>query len=199
VRRAQKEGYRSRAAYKLMEIDRRDRLLRPGATVVDLGAAPGGWSQYARRRVGAAGRVLAVDLLPVGDIEGVDILQGDFTDPGVVGEIRARIGGRRADLVMSDMAPNMSGVAAVDQARSAGLAEQVLAVLPGLLAPGGAALVKVFQGPDFDSIRRAMLNLFERVVVRKPGASRSRSAEVYFLGTGFREVPADRASRSMRL
>jgi len=186
VRRAQKEGYRSRAAYKLMEIDRRDRLLRPGAVVVDLGAAPGGWSQYARRRVGPAGRVVAVDLLPVGEMEGVDVLQGDFTTPDVVATLQARLGGCTADLVMSDMAPNISGVAAVDQARAAGLVEQVLAVLPQLLAAGGAALIKVFQGPEFDALRRRMAGMFERVAVRKPEASRSRSAEVYLLGTGFR-------------
>ncbi len=184
VQQAKARGYRSRAAFKLAEIDDRDRLLRPGAVVVDLGAAPGSWSQVAVQRIGAKGRVFALDLLPVEPIPGVEFLQGDFTDDEVSGQFEASLQGAAVDLVMSDMAPNMSGVPTVDQARSIHLCELALDFAARHLKPGGNFVVKVFQGEGFDELRRQMQEVFRSVQVRKPKASRDRSAEVYLLGTG---------------
>jgi 23S rRNA (uridine2552-2'-O)-methyltransferase len=186
VQQAKARGYRSRAAFKLAEIDDRDRLLRPGAVVVDLGAAPGSWSQVAVQRIGAKGRVFALDLLPVEPIPGVEFLQGDFTDEAVAEHFEAGLQGAAVDLVMSDMAPNMSGVPTVDQARSIHLCELALDFAARHLKPGGNFLVKVFQGEGFDELRRQMQEVFRAVQVRKPKASRDRSAEVYLLGTGRR-------------
>lgn len=186
VQRAKREGYRSRAAYKLMEIDAKDRLLRPGLTVVDLGAAPGGWSQVAAEAVGAGGRVLAVDLLEMSVPPGVELVQGDFRDPGVANDLLGRLGTEGADLVISDMAPNLSGVAEADQARSLELAELAMDFACRVLKPGGRFLVKVFHGAGFEGFLRDMRRRFEKVQVRKPGASRGRSSETYLLGAGVR-------------
>lgn len=186
VQRANAEGYRARAAYKLMEIDERDRLLRPGRVVVDLGAAPGSWCQVARQRVGSDGRVLALDILPMDPVPGVDFLQGDFTEDAVLAELESRLAGAAVDLVLSDMAPNLSGVATVDQARSIYLCELALDFAGRHLKPGGQFLVKVFQGEGFMGFRKAMDEVFLSVQVRKPKASRDRSAEVYLLGVGLR-------------
>lgn len=184
VQRANAEGYRSRAAYKLMEIDDRDHLVRPGMVVVDLGAAPGSWAQVAVQRSGPRGRVLALDLLPIEPIPGVDFLQGDFLEDAVLAEFEGRLGGAEVDLVMSDMAPNMSGMAVIDQARSIHLGELALDFASRHLKPGGNFLVKVFQGEGFMEYRQEVAKAFRTVQVRKPKASRDRSAEVYLLGQG---------------
>jgi 23S rRNA (uridine2552-2'-O)-methyltransferase len=188
VQRAKSEGYRSRAAFKLLEIDERDRLLRAGMTVVDLGAAPGSWTQVAVRRAGAGGRVFALDLLPVEPLSGVDIIQGDFLDETVLAELEARLGGAPVDLVLSDMAPNMSGIETTDQARSVHLAELALDFAARHLKPGGNFLVKVFQGQGFMEFRAEMQRHFKSLLVRKPKASRDRSPEVYLLGLGRKDA-----------
>jgi len=184
VLRAQAEGFRARAAYKLTEIDDRDHLLRPGAVVVDLGAAPGSWCQVAVKRCGPKGKVFALDLLPVESIPGVDVLQGDFTEDSVLAELERRLDGAPVDAVLSDMAPNLSGVASVDQARSIHLCELALDFASQHLKPGGQFVVKVFQGEGFMEYRKQMEAAFASVQVRKPKASRDRSAEVYLLGKG---------------
>lgn len=186
VQRAKAEGWRSRAAFKLMEIDEKDRLLRPGMVVVDLGAAPGGWSQVAAERVGSGGRVLALDLLDMTPVAGVEFIQGDFREDAVLAELTFRLAGRPVDLVISDMAPNISGIAATDQARSVHLAELALEFSSRHLKSGGSFLVKTFQGQGFDAFRKAMEVAFDKVVVRKPKSSRDRSSEVYLLGLGCR-------------
>ena len=186
VQRAKKEGWRSRAAFKLMEIDDKDRLLRRGEVVVDLGATPGGWSQVAARRVGDEGLVLALDLLEMEPIHGVHFIQGDFREDEVLRQLEERLAGRRVGLVMSDMAPNMSGVPLVDQARIMYLAELGLEFSRAHLKPDGAFLVKVFQGTDYEVFIRAMREAFKGVAVRKPDASRDRSAELYVLGRALR-------------
>ncbi|MHB8534475.1 MAG: 23S rRNA (uridine(2552)-2'-O)-methyltransferase RlmE [Sulfuricaulis sp.] len=186
VKRARQEGARSRAAYKLEEIDRRDRLLHPDMTVVDLGAAPGGWSQYVKSRVGAAGRVLALDILPMEPIPGVEFLEGDFMQQPVLDSLMERLQGQPVDLVISDMAPNMTGVPAVDQARSMELAELALEFADQTLKPGGAVLMKIFQGRGFNEFYAQMRLQFEKIVTRKPQASRSESREIYLLGKGFK-------------
>jgi 23S rRNA (uridine2552-2'-O)-methyltransferase len=186
VQLARKEGWRSRAAFKLLEIDDRDRLLRSGEVVVDLGAAPGGWSQVAARRVGAGGLVIALDLLEMEPVHGVDFIQGDFRDDGILARLEERLAGRRVGLVMSDMAPNMSGVPLVDQARIMHLAELGLDFCRAQLKPEGAFLVKVFQGTDYAAFLRSMREVFRTVAVRKPAASRDRSAELYLLGSVLR-------------
>lgn len=188
VQRAQADGYRARAAYKLTEIDERDHLLRPGAVVVDLGAAPGSWCQIAVKRCGPKGRVLALDLLPMEAVAGVDFLLGDFTEDAVLEEFERRLDGARVDVVLSDMAPNLSGVATVDQARSIHLCELALDFAVRHLKPGGQFLVKVFQGEGFMAFRQQMESAFASVQVRKPKASRDRSAEVYLLGKGPRQT-----------
>ncbi|MFZ1444252.1 MAG: RlmE family RNA methyltransferase [Candidatus Dechloromonas phosphoritropha] len=186
VQLARKEGWRSRAAFKLMEIDDRDKLLRSGEVVVDLGATPGGWSQVAARRVGAGGLVLALDLLDMEPIHGVDFIQGDFRDEEILAKLEEKLAGRPLGLVMSDMAPNMSGVPLVDQARIMHLAELGLDFCRAHLKPEGAFLVKVFQGTDYEAFLRSMREVFRAVVVRKPDASRGRSAELYLLGSVLR-------------
>ena len=186
VQRAKAEGLRARAAYKLMEMDDKDRLIRPGMIVVDLGAAPGSWSQVAASRVGAGGRVFALDLLPMEPIRGVEFMQGDFHDEGFVAEFESLLGDRCVDLVMSDIAPNISGIPSSDQARSIYLAELALDFARQHLSPVGKFVVKVFQGQGFDEFRKTMDGAFKSVVVRKPQASRGRSAEVYLLGVGLR-------------
>ena len=186
VKQAQKEGWRSRAVYKLQEIDERDRLLRPGLVVVDLGAAPGGWSQYVKQRVGPSGRVLALDILPMEPVEGVECLQGDFTEPPVLDLLMARLGDRPVDLVIADLAPNISGIASADQARAMHLAELSLEFADNTLRPGGDFLVKTFQGAGFQEFHRALQQRFAKLVVRKPKASRAESREAYLLGKGFK-------------
>ena len=187
VKQAQKDGYRSRAAYKLLEIAQKDRLFRPGGTVFDLGAAPGGWSQVAAKAVGANGRVFAIDLLPVQPVAGVQVFVGDFTEPATRAELLALAPGG-ADLVLSDMAPNISGIADRDQRLSYELASLALAFAAEALRPGGAVLLKVFQSEWVEGLRADMGELFTRVSVRKPEASRGRSAELFVLGTGLRNA-----------
>lgn len=186
VQLAKKEGWRSRAAFKLMEIDDKDHLLRPGEVVVDLGATPGGWSQVAAKRVGGGGKVIGLDLLEMEPIHGVDFIQGDFREDAVLQELEARLDGRKVGLVLSDMAPNMSGVPLVDQARVMYLAELGLDFARMNLKPDGSFLVKVFQGSDYENFLKAMREAFKTVVVRKPQASRDRSAELYLLGRTLR-------------
>lgn len=182
VRRARAEGYRSRAAYKLQQIAARDKLFSPGMIVVDLGAAPGGWSQVAARAVAPGGRVFALDLLDFPPVPGVTQVRGDFHDEAVLSELERRLEGHPVDLVLSDMAPNISGVAAVDQARMMALAELALEFASKHLKPQGKLLVKVFHGAGFEAFLKTMRERFEQVIVRKPEASRSRSSEVYLLG-----------------
>ena len=186
VKRARKEGYRSRAVYKLQEIDARDRLLKPGMTVVDLGAAPGAWSQYLVERVGRTGRVIALDILPMEALPGVEVLQGDFTEEATLKTLLDALGGRPVDLVISDMSPNISGVDSADKARAMYLSELALDFAAQVLKPGGAFLMKVFQGSGFSELYKVIQGKFTRVVSRKPKASRARSAEIYVLATGFR-------------
>ena len=186
VKRARKEGYRSRAVYKLQEIDARDRLLKPGMTVVDLGAAPGAWSQYLVERVGRTGRVIALDILPMDALPGVEVLQGDFTEESTLKALLDALGGRPVDLVISDMSPNISGVDSADKARAMYLSELALDFAAQVLKPGGAFLMKVFQGSGFSELYKVIQGKFTRVVSRKPKASRARSAEIYVLATGFR-------------
>lgn len=186
VKRANVEGYRSRAAYKLRQLAARDRLLKPGMLVVDLGAAPGGWSQVAAESVAPTGRVIAVDLLPVTGLRGVTVIQGDFGEDATLAAIEAALGSEQADLVISDMAPNLSGIAVVDQARAAALAELALDFALKHLKPRGNLLVKAFQGTGYDAFVKALRARFLEVATRKPEASRSRSNEVYLLGKGLR-------------
>ena len=186
VKRAQEEGYRSRAAYKLLEIQEKDRLLRPGLTVVDLGAAPGGWSQLAARLVGGQGAVIALDVLPMEPLAGVEFIQGDFRETEVLERLMAMLNGRPVDLVISDMAPNTSGIKAVDQPRGMYLAELALDFAGQCLRSGGDLLVKVFQGEGFDPFLKSLRAGFATVAARKPKASRARSAERYLLARNYR-------------
>jgi len=186
VQQAQRDGYRSRACYKLLELQERDRLIRPGMTVLDLGSAPGGWSQVAVELVGHSGRVIASDILPMDPIAGVDFIEGDFTSEEVFDWIIAAIDGAAVDLVISDMAPNMSGMNAVDQPRSIYLVELALDMARQVLAPGGSFVSKVFQGEGFDELFRDTRGAFSRVLTRKPAASRPRSREVYIVAREFR-------------
>jgi 23S rRNA (uridine2552-2'-O)-methyltransferase len=185
VQRAQAEGWRSRAVFKLEEIDGREHLMRPGIRCVDLGAAPGAWSQYARRKVGASGTVLASDILPMEALEGVEFIQGDFREEAVLGQILARLPDRQADLVLSDMAPNLSGIDVIDQPRSMLLSELALDLATQVLKPGGRALIKTFQGAGFQELVQAARRQFVKVKLVKPAASRSRSPEVYLLAMDF--------------
>ena len=185
VRKAREQGYRSRAAYKLQEMAERERLLRSGQVVLDLGAAPGGWSQIAASRVAPRGRVVAVDLLPMDPIPGVFIVQGDFRDADIRTRLREALGGGRADLILSDMAPNLEGVKSADAAMSLSIATSVFEAAAEWLAPGGALLVKVFEGPGVSVLRRSMAQAFVSVRVRKPEASRARSSEIYLMAKGF--------------
>lgn len=187
VRRAQADGYRSRAAYKLREIAVRDKLFKPGMTVVDLGAAPGGWARVAAQLVAPGGRVFAVDLLEIEPLLGVSCLRGNFGDENTVIELERMLAGRGIDLVISDMAPNLSGIASTDQARAMGLAELALDFAVTRLKPEGSFLVKLFQGTGFDDFVRLLRRHFGQVLVRKPDASRSRSSEVYLLARRLRK------------
>lgn len=182
VREAQAQGYRSRAAFKLMEIDDRDRLFRPGMAVVDLGAAPGGWCQVAVERMKGQGRVIGLDLLEIAPIAGVHFIQGDFTEDAALRQLEAALAERPVDLVICDMAPNITGIAAADQAKSYYLAELALDFAATWLQPHGIFLVKVFQGEGFEAFMKAMRGRFKTVAARKPKASRERSPEVYLLG-----------------
>lgn len=186
VQRAKAEGYRSRASFKLMEIDDRDHLIRSGETVVDLGATPGGWSQVAAKRMQGKGRVIALDLLEMDSLHGVDFIQGDFREEDVLRKLEAMLAGEKLGLVLSDMAPNMSGILLSDQARVMHLAELGLEFSRNWLKPDGAFLVKVFQGYGFDDFVREMRLVFKTVASRKPDASRDRSAELYLLGRGLK-------------
>jgi 23S rRNA (uridine2552-2'-O)-methyltransferase len=186
VKRARAEGMRSRAAYKLDEIAVRDRLLKPGMVVVDLGAAPGGWSQVAAGRVGPRGRVIALDILEMPSLPGVTFLRGDFRDDATLAELERVLAGQRADLVLSDLAPNLSGIASSDQAQALELAELALDFALKHMKPKGNFLVKTFQGAGFEEYLRSLRGRFSAVAVRKPEASRDRSREVYLLGKGLK-------------
>ena len=190
VKQSQQDGYRSRASYKLIELDQKDKLFRTGMTVVDLGAAPGGWSQVAAERVNASGdskgRVFASDILPMDGMAGVEFIQGDFTEESVFNELMDLMGGAQADLVISDMAPNMSGMADVDQPRSMYLVELALDMARQVLKPGGVFVAKVFQGEGFDELLADSRSSFQKVLTRKPDASRARSREVYLVAKQFK-------------
>ena len=185
VKQARQTQYRSRAVYKLMEIDKQDQLFRPGQTVIDLGAAPGSWSQYAAERTGSNGTVIAVDILPVQPMDNVIIVHGDFTEQKTVDECLERLDGRQADLVISDMAPNISGIRTTDQARSMYLAELTYDFASNVLKQGGDMLVKLFQGSGTDPYRQQLVDIFQRVKYRKPKASKDSSREFYILAQGY--------------
>ena len=182
VKQAQKDGYRARAAYKLIEIDDKDHLIKPGMAVVDLGSAPGSWSQVVAQRLKGQGKIIALDILPMVGIAGVDFIQGDFREDAVLAELEDRLNGQPIDLVISDMAPNISGISSVDQANAAYLTELAVDFSLKWLKPNGNFLVKVFIGSGFEEIVKLMRESFEKVVTRKPKASRDRSSEVYLLG-----------------
>ncbi|MDF3054753.1 MAG: rRNA ((2552)-2-O)-methyltransferase [Gammaproteobacteria bacterium] len=186
VKRAQKEGYRSRAAYKLLELQERDKLIKPGMAIVDLGASPGGWSIAAYKSLKGQGKIFALDLLPMDALEGVVFIQGDFNEDSVLVELMAQIDNRPIDLVMSDMAPNMSGTKEIDQPKAMALTEQALDFAKQVLKPNGSFLVKAFHGEGFDAFLKDMRSSFTSVKIRKPKASRPRSNEVYLVGQGFR-------------
>ena len=186
VKRANAEGFRSRAAYKLQQIDAKDKLLKAGMTVVDLGAAPGGWSQVAARAVAPNGRVIALDLLEMTQVVGVTVICGDFQEEDTLAKVEQALAGEGVDLVMSDMAPNMSGIASADQARAIGLAELALEFATKHLKPQGNFLVKTFHGAGYEGLVNTLRRSFQQVHTRKPDASRSRSSEVYLLGKGLR-------------
>jgi len=186
VRKAAAQGYRARSAFKLLEVVNRDGLARPGDTVVDLGAAPGSWSQVLAERVGKPGRVIAVDLLEVAAVPGVTVIQGDFREEAVLKRLEEALKGRKIDLVVSDLAPNISGVRSTDQARSIQLCELALEFAKAHLEPRGALLVKVFQGSGYPEFLATMRRVFVTVASRKPGASRGESKEMYLLGTGLK-------------
>ncbi len=186
VKMAQKDGYRSRASYKLLEIQEKDRILRPGNIVIDLGAAPGGWSQVTSRVLGDKGRLIASDILEMDSIEDVTFIQGDFPEEAVLAQILAAVNNQPVDLVISDMAPNMSGVRMADQARAMYLCELALDLAGQVLRPGGDFLIKIFQGEGFDQYHKQVRQMFEKVQMRKPLSSRDRSREQYLLARGFR-------------
>jgi len=189
VKRAQREGWRSRAVFKLAQIQETERLLRPGIRCVDLGSAPGGWSQYAARIIGGgSSRIVATDILAMGAIPGVDFVQGDFRETAVLEQVLQCVGADKVDLVLSDMAPNMAGIDSVDQPRSMHLAELALEFADRVLAPGGDLLLKLFQGAGFDQIIKDARSRYGRVVTKKPKASRTRSPEIYLLARQFRMV-----------
>ena len=186
VQKAQKLGLRSRAVFKLEAIQEKDRLIKPGMTVVDLGAAPGGWSQLSADLVGQKGQVIACDILAMDPLAGVDFLQGDFREEAVLDTLLNRIGGNNVDIVLSDMAPNMSGNPSVDQARSMYLCELALDMCHSVLKPNGAFVIKVFQGEGFDEFYRNVKSAFKVIKTRKPDSSRARSREVYLVATGYK-------------
>nr|WP_218169376.1 23S rRNA (uridine(2552)-2'-O)-methyltransferase RlmE [Pseudomonas gingeri] len=186
VKMAQKDGYRSRASYKLLEIQEKDRIIRPGMSVIDLGAAPGGWSQVTSRLIGGQGRLIASDILDMDSIPDVTFIKGDFTEDSVLAQILEAVGNSEVDLVISDMAPNMSGTPEVDMPRSMFLCELALDLAGRVLRPGGDFLIKVFQGEGFDEYHKNFRKQFDKVQTRKPASSRDRSREQYLLGRGFR-------------
>ena len=186
VKQAHKDGLRSRSSYKLIELNEKDKLIRPGMLVMDLGSAPGGWSQVAGGLVGEKGRVLATDILPMAALDNVEFIQGDFTDDAVFRQLLDNLDGNQPDLIVSDIAPNISGVAASDQASSMYLVELTLDMVRQVLKPGGNYVVKVFQGEGSDQFLKDVRSSFEKVVIRKPEASRPRSREVYFVAKGFK-------------
>ncbi|EKT4463385.1 MULTISPECIES: 23S rRNA (uridine(2552)-2'-O)-methyltransferase RlmE [Pseudomonas] len=188
VKQAQKDGYRSRASYKLLEIQEKDRLIRPGMSVIDLGAAPGGWSQVTSRLIGGQGRLIASDILEMDSIPDVTFIQGDFTEDAVLQQILAAVGDSHVDLVISDMAPNMSGTPEVDMPRAMFLCELALDLATRVLKPGGDFLIKIFQGEGFDMYLKDVRTKFDKVQMRKPSSSRDRSREQYLLGKGFKGV-----------
>ena len=185
VRQAQQAGYRSRAAFKLLEINERDHILRPGMTVIDLGAAPGGWTQVAAKIVGERGRIIALDILPMDSMPGVRFIHGDFREDAVFAALLDMVGEQRVDLVISDMAPNISGMKSVDQPRAMYLAELALDLARKVLSPGGAMLVKAFEGEGMEAFRRELQISFKTLVTRKPKASRPSSREVYMLAKNY--------------
>ncbi len=189
VKQAQKEGYRSRSAYKLLQLNERDRLIRPGMLVVDLGSAPGGWSQIAGRLVGRKGRVVATDILPMDALPNVEFIQGDFTDETVLSQVLAALGGTRPEVIVCDISPNISGIASSDQAKSMYLLELALDMVRQTLKPGGTFVSKVFQGAGSEEYLRDVRKAFGKVSVRKPEASRSQSREVYFVAKDFKATP----------
>jgi 23S rRNA (uridine2552-2'-O)-methyltransferase len=189
VQLAQRRGYRSRAAFKLLELDERDRFLQAGITVVDLGSAPGSWSQVLRERLGSRGTIVATDILPMDGVAGVQFVQADFTTPEGLAAVEAALDGRRADLVLSDMAPNLSGIDAVDQARSVHLAELALDFAATHLGPGGDLVMKVFQGTGLAELERTVRSRFAKLWLRKPKASRDRSRELFLVARGFGPGP----------
>ncbi len=189
VQQAKLHGYRARSAYKLLEIDAKDKLLKPGMRVVDLGSTPGGWSQVAAQKIGASGHVFALDLLEMVGLPNVSFILGDFTEDAVLAELMAQLGGQSVDLVISDMAPNISGIPLADQAKSYYLAELALDFAVKHLKPGGCFLVKVFQGGDFEPYVKTLRASFQQVQMRKPEASRGQSKEVYLLGKGLQVSP----------
>ncbi|RMQ44173.1 Ribosomal RNA large subunit methyltransferase E [Pseudomonas cichorii] len=197
VKMAQKDGYRSRASYKLLEIQEKDKIIRPGMTVIDLGAAPGGWSQVTSRLIGGQGRLIASDILEMDSIPDVTFIKGDFTEDAVLAQILEAVGNTQVDLVISDMAPNMSGLSAVDMPRAMFLCELALDLAGRVLRPGGDFLIKVFQGEGFDVYHKDIRKLFDKVQMRKPLSSRDRSREQYLLARGFRAV--DGAASDERL
>ena len=188
VKMAQKDGYRSRASYKLLEIQEKDKIIRPGMTVIDLGAAPGGWSQVTSRLIGGQGRLIASDILEMDSIPDVTFIQGDFTEDAVLAQILEAVGNTQVDLVISDMAPNMSGLSAVDMPRAMFLCELALDLAGRVLRPGGDFLIKVFQGEGFDVYHKDIRKLFDKVQMRKPLSPRDRSREQYLLGRGFKGI-----------
>ncbi|MEW8015972.1 MAG: 23S rRNA (uridine(2552)-2'-O)-methyltransferase RlmE [Candidatus Thiodiazotropha endolucinida] len=188
VKQAQKAGYRSRAAFKLLEIQQKDNIFKPGMKVVDLGAAPGGWCQVARELVGEKGRIVAMDILPMDPIAGVEFIQGDFRETQPLEELEKSLDGEAVDLVISDMAPNVTGIASVDQPRAIYLCELALDFAREVLKPGGCFVVKIFQGGGFDTYLKALRRDFKRVVSRKPSSSRAKSREVYLVAGNFKMV-----------
>lgn len=188
VKKAQQDGFRTRASYKLIELDEKDRLIRPGMAVLDLGAAPGGWSQVVARKLNGNGVIIASDILPMDPIAGVDFVQGDFTEQSVFDEIMKVVNNRPVDLVISDMAPNISGMASIDQPSAMYLVELALDMAQQVLKPKGDFVAKVFQGEGFPEFQQALKQVFDKVTIRKPKASRARSKEVYIVAKGFRKL-----------
>ncbi|MCK5697715.1 MAG: 23S rRNA (uridine(2552)-2'-O)-methyltransferase RlmE [Gammaproteobacteria bacterium] len=188
VLQSQQEGYRSRAAYKLLQIQKKDKLIKPGMNVVDLGSAPGGWSQVARQFVGSKGKVIALDILPMDQLAHVDFIQGDFQEDSVLEELLSVVNNQAIDLVISDMAPNITGVKAVDQPKSMYLLELAVDLADQVLTPQGSLLMKVFQGEGFQPLLAELRQRYQKVISRKPDASRSRSSEIYLLAKGFKGV-----------
>ncbi|HUL17829.1 MAG TPA: 23S rRNA (uridine(2552)-2'-O)-methyltransferase RlmE [Steroidobacteraceae bacterium] len=186
VKQARQEGYRSRASYKLIQLNERDKLMRPGMLIVDLGSAPGGWSQVAAKLIGPQGKIVATDILPMEPLKNVDFIQGDFTDEAVLKQILARLEGRRPDLILCDIAPNISGIDVADQAASMYLVELALDMARQALKPRGDFVTKVFQGAGSDAYLKELRGSFEKLTIRKPAASRPRSREVYAVAKGFK-------------